>query len=74
MLPRIDIGARKTERRRFVTEMVSERPATTGAVCDNDLAPVAGQQPNRRFVDLRGKDLLRAPRQQRYAYSPMVFR
>jgi hypothetical protein len=54
--------------------MVGERSATATAARDDDLAPEADQQPDRRFVDLRRKDLLRAARQQRYAHSTMVFR
>ena len=68
--PRIDVGARETERRRLLAEMVGKRSATAAAARDHDFATVAGKQPDRRLVDLRCQHPLGASRQQRDPHSP----
>jgi hypothetical protein len=54
-----------------LTEMMSQRTATTGAFRHHHLAAVSGQQPDCGFVDLRREHLLGTPGQQRDAPGPL---
>ena len=59
---------------RLAAHVVHERAAAAGALGDHHLDPVAGQEADRRLVDVRRQHLLRATGQQRDAPAPFALR
>src|SRR3984893_18109138 len=72
--PSIDVGASEIESGGFPPEMVDERPATAAAFGHDHFATMPGQKPDRRFVDFRCQNPLRAAGQSRCAHSPIASR
>jgi len=52
--------------------MMDERPTTAAAFGHDHFATMPGQKPDRRFVDLRCQNHLRAPGQQRGPHPPIA--
>ena len=72
--PGVDVGARAGRAPRSLPDVMGERAAAAGARGDHHLDAVAGQQPDRRLVDLRraapaGRSRSAAPRAARRAPS-----
>jgi hypothetical protein len=68
--PSVDIGAREIKRRTLLPEMVDESAAASAFLCDDDFSTVAGQNPDRRLIDLRCQNSLRAAGQKGYPHPP----
>jgi hypothetical protein len=71
-LPRIDVGARETKRRRRLAKVMGEGAAAATAAGDHDLATMAGQQADRRLIDFGCQHLLGASRQHRDPHSHLA--
>ena len=69
-VPGIDIARRRRARHVRLAHMQGEGAAAAGFGRDNDLDAVAGQQPERRRVDLRRERLLDAALEQGDAHPP----
>ena len=65
--PGVDVGARLGERALLRAHVMGERAAAAFALGEHDVDPGAVQQPDRRGVDLRRENGLRAAAEQRHA-------